>query len=35
MKYEKCKIILVETAKIEEAFNKLYQILIRGPYKLN
>lgn len=34
-KEKEIEIIIAETAKIEEAFNKLYQILIRGPYKLN
>lgn len=34
-KEKEIEIIIAETSKIEEAFNKLYQILIRGPYKLN
>lgn len=29
------EIIIAETPKIEEAFNKLYQILINGNYKFN
>lgn len=29
------EIIIAETRKIEEAFNKLYQILINGNYKFN
>lgn len=33
-KEKEIETIIAETAKIEEAFNKLYQILIRGPYKL-
>lgn len=34
-KEKEIETIIAETPKIEEAFNKLYQILIRGPYKLN
>ena len=34
-KEKEIEAVIAETAKIEEAFNKLYQILIRGPYKLN
>lgn len=34
-KEKEIETVIAETAKIEEAFNKLYQILIRGPYKLN
>ena len=34
-KEKEIEIIIAKTSKIEEAFNKLYQILIRGPYKLN
>jgi hypothetical protein len=33
-KEKEIETIIAETAKIEEAFNKLYQILIRGLYKL-
>lgn len=33
-KEKEIEAVIAETAKIEEAFNKLYQILIRGPYKL-
>lgn len=32
-KEKEIETIIAETAKIEEAFNKLYQILIREPYK--
>lgn len=38
MKYDKEKeieTIIAETPKIEEAFNKLYQIVINGNYKFD
>lgn len=34
-KEKEIETIIAETPKIEEAFNKLYQILINGNYKFN